>query len=143
MHMCQFVHRNRLVFLAATGLFLLLLAVFPANIFAAKHCCRACGELLWSLEFALDERLINATLAATSVNSLLCQASTCFRMGSKIRCIRSTPTEMQSMSEEDFECFASTAQTHLRQCLRILDALRLNFPEADFLPAALRGCFGT
>ncbi len=24
------------------------------------------------------------------------------------RCIRSTPTEMQSMSESDFECFAST-----------------------------------
>jgi hypothetical protein len=34
--------------------------------------------------------------------------STCFRMGSKLRCIRSTPTEMQSMSENDFECFAST-----------------------------------
>jgi hypothetical protein len=42
------------------------------------------------------------------VSSLLCQASTCFRMGSKFRCIRSTPTEMQSMSENDFECFAST-----------------------------------
>src|ERR1700730_1136661 len=48
------------------------------------------------------------TLAVTSVNSLLCQASTCFRIGSKLRCIRSTPTEMQSMSENDFECFAST-----------------------------------
>src|SRR6266496_1475663 len=48
------------------------------------------------------------TLAVTSVNSLLCQASTCFRIGSKFRCIRSTPTEMQSMSENDFECFAST-----------------------------------
>jgi len=29
-------------------------------------------------------------------------------MGSKFHCIRSTPTEMQSMSEKDFECFAST-----------------------------------
>lgn len=48
------------------------------------------------------------TFAVTSVNSLLCQASTCFRMGSKFRCIRSTPTEMQSISENDFECFAST-----------------------------------
>ncbi len=48
------------------------------------------------------------TLAVTSVNSLLCQASTCFRIGSKFRCIRSTPTEMQSISENDFECFAST-----------------------------------
>jgi len=47
-------------------------------------------------------------LAVTSVSSLLCQVSTCLRMGSKLRCIRSTPTEMQSMSENDFECFAST-----------------------------------
>src|SRR5258708_32240413 len=39
---------------------------------------------------------------------LICQASTCFRMGSKFRCIRSTPTEMQSTSENDFECLAST-----------------------------------
>jgi len=38
----------------------------------------------------------------------LCQASTCFRIGSKLRCIRSTPTEMQSMREKDFECFANT-----------------------------------
>src|SRR5713226_4477189 len=48
------------------------------------------------------------TLAVTSVNSLLCHAPTCFRIGSKFRCMRSTPTEMQSMSENDFECFAST-----------------------------------
>src|SRR5712692_5894102 len=48
------------------------------------------------------------TLAVTSVSSLLCHASTCFRIGSKLRCIRSTPTEMQSMSENDLECFAST-----------------------------------
>src|SRR5712691_1638490 len=60
------------------------------------------------------------TLAVTSVNSLLCQASTCFRIGSKLRCIRSTPTEMQSMSENDFECFASTgvntSETILPNC---------------------------
>src|SRR3984893_16779120 len=49
-----------------------------------------------------------ATFAVTSVSSPFCQASTCFRIGSKLRCIRSTPTEMQSMSENDFECFAST-----------------------------------
>src|SRR6266851_3881798 len=48
------------------------------------------------------------TLAVTSVNSLRCHASTCSRIGSKFRCIRSTPTERQSMSENDFECFAST-----------------------------------
>jgi hypothetical protein len=48
------------------------------------------------------------TSAVTSVNSLLCHASTCFRIGSKFRCIRSTPTEMQSMTENDFEYFAHT-----------------------------------
>src|SRR6266851_6809796 len=48
------------------------------------------------------------TLAETSVNSLFCQASTCFRIGSKLRCMRSTPTEMQSIRENDFECFART-----------------------------------
>src|SRR5258708_35387083 len=48
------------------------------------------------------------TLAVTSVNSLLCQDSTCFRIGSKFRCIRSTPTERQSTSENDFECLART-----------------------------------
>src|SRR5260370_11876753 len=47
------------------------------------------------------------TFAVTSVNSLLCHASTCFRIGSKFRCTRSTPIEMQSTSEH-FECFAST-----------------------------------
>jgi hypothetical protein len=33
----------------------------------------------------------------------------CFRIGSKFRCIRSTPTAMQSISENDFKCLASTA----------------------------------
>ncbi|MGA7768380.1 MAG: hypothetical protein WCA27_19425, partial [Candidatus Sulfotelmatobacter sp.] len=48
------------------------------------------------------------TMAAIpAVSSLRCHAS-CFRMGSKFRCIRSTPTEMQSISENDFESFAST-----------------------------------
>ena len=46
--------------------------------------------------------------AVTFLSSLLCHASTCFCMGSKLRCIRSTPTEMQSINENDFECLAST-----------------------------------
>jgi hypothetical protein len=44
----------------------------------------------------------------TSVSSNLCHASTCLRIGSKFRCMRSTPTAMQSMSENDFECLART-----------------------------------
>jgi hypothetical protein len=35
-----------------------------------------------------------------------------FRMGSKSRCIRSMPTEMQSRSENDFECLASYRREH-------------------------------
>jgi len=35
-------------------------------------------------------------------------ASICFRIGSKFLCIRSTPTAMQSIRENDFECFANT-----------------------------------
>ena len=37
-----------------------------------------------------------------------CQVLICLRTGSKFRCIRSMPTEMQSTSDNDFECFAST-----------------------------------
>jgi hypothetical protein len=47
-------------------------------------------------------------IVASRVSSLRCQASTCLRTGSKFRCIRSTSTGIQSMSENDFECFAST-----------------------------------
>jgi hypothetical protein len=60
-----------------------------------------------SFQFAFDECLVDESFAVTSVNSLLCPASTCFRIGSKFLCIRPTPTEMQSMSENDFECLAS------------------------------------
>jgi len=35
----------------------------------------------------------------------------------KFRCIRSTPTEMQSMSENDFECLARTGVNAPGQCL--------------------------
>src|SRR5258708_7289453 len=72
------------------------------------------------------------TLALTSVNSLLCQVSTCFRIGSKFRCMRSTPTEMQSISENDFECFASTAVNTPETMAPNFDAARLNSLEADF-----------
>jgi hypothetical protein len=44
----------------------------------------------------------------TSVNSLLCQASICFSHGLEVSRHRSTPTEMQSMSEHDFDYLVST-----------------------------------
>src|SRR5260370_41113865 len=72
------------------------------------------------------------TLAVTSVNSLLCHASTCFRIGSKFRRMRSTPTEMQSMSENDSECFASTG---VKDAWNNVSKLALSGTfEADFGP---------
>src|ERR1700716_241442 len=62
------------------------------------------------------------TFAVTSVSSLFCQAPTCFRIGSKFRCIRPTATEMQSMSENDFECFASTGVNDRFWCNRFARA---------------------
>src|SRR5260370_8192640 len=71
---------------------------------------------------------------------LICQASTCFRMGSKFRCIRSTPTEMQSTSENDFECLASTGvntlvtMSPIFRCLRSLISYLLLFLNLPFSP---------
>ena len=69
--------------------------------------------------------------------SLLCQASTYLRMGSKFRCIRSTPTEMQSISENDFECLASTGVNTPETMFPSSDPRILDFPEADFWTAPL------
>ena len=53
----------------------------------------------------------NGLLGTTRVGRVLGLRRTAFgqkrAIGSKFRCIRSTPTEMQSMSENDLECFAS------------------------------------
>ncbi len=54
-----------------------------------------------------------------------------FRIGSKFRCIRSTPTEMQSMSENDFECFASTGVNTPGTMSPNPGYPSGNFPEAD------------
>ena len=66
------------------------------------------GKVFGRFESALDERFIDDHFRGDGRQFTFCQASTCFRIGSKLRCIRSTPTEMQSMGENDFECFAST-----------------------------------
>jgi hypothetical protein len=63
------------------------------------------GKMIGSLQSAFDKSLVDNHFGRhvrqfTSLPS--------FRMGSKFRCIRSTPTEIQSMSENDFERFAST-----------------------------------
>jgi hypothetical protein len=48
------------------------------------------------------------TLTVTSVNFTSLSCFCLLSIDSKVRRMRSTPTEMQSMSENDFECFAST-----------------------------------
>src|SRR5229473_1971374 len=47
------------------------------------------------------------TFAVTSDKLTSLPCLNLFRVGSKFRCMRSTPMEMQSTSENDFECFAS------------------------------------
>jgi hypothetical protein len=58
-----------------------------------------------SFESALDERFVDDYLSGDIREFTFLPSLHCFRIGSKLRCIRSTPTEMQSMSENDFECF--------------------------------------
>jgi hypothetical protein len=60
------------------------------------------------LQFAIDEGGIKDQLCPFVADLRLPQSSTWRRIGSKFRCMRSTPTDVQSMSENDFECFAST-----------------------------------
>src|SRR6266705_6775180 len=48
------------------------------------------------------------SFAASSESRLVRQASTCRRIGSKLRCMRSTPTERISTRLRCFVCLAST-----------------------------------
>jgi hypothetical protein len=91
-------------------------SVGPANTVIDRR--RRCGKMLRSLQFALHERLINNDFGSDFGEFTPLPRSTRFRMGSKSLCIRSTPTEMQSMSENDFECLASTGVNTPRQCAR-------------------------
>src|SRR6266581_3010821 len=48
------------------------------------------------------------TFAFTSMSSIRCQVSTCFSDRHEVALHPIDPTEMQSIRETDFECFAST-----------------------------------
>src|SRR5580704_13119783 len=71
--------------------------------------------------------------------------STYFRIGSKFRFIRSTPTEMQSMSENDFECFASTGVKTPETMFPNRTRVNLDIPQADpsFIPPPRWAAFCT
>jgi hypothetical protein len=62
----------------------------------------------WDIQILLDECAVDRQLRRLADSCSARQLSTCRRIGSKFRCMRSTSTEMQSMSEKDFECFART-----------------------------------
>jgi hypothetical protein len=55
---------------------------------------------------ALDERLVDDYLGRDMRQFAPLPGLHCFRMA-KFRCIRSTPTEMQSIRENDFQCLAN------------------------------------
>jgi len=66
------------------------------------------GKVFGSLQFALHKRLVDDHLRRDVGEFAPLPGFHLFPLGPKFRCIRSTPTEMQSISENDFECLAST-----------------------------------
>jgi hypothetical protein len=69
----------------------------------------AASEMLRSFESALDERFIDDHLGGDVRQfPFSARLPPAFALAQKFRCIRSTPTELESMSENDFECLAST-----------------------------------
>ena len=66
------------------------------------------GKVFRSLQLAFDERLIDHQLGRDIGEFTPLPRSTCLRMGRKLSCIRSTPTEIQATNENDFECLSST-----------------------------------
>ena len=63
-------------------------------------------------------------LTASPPSTEFHQTPTCFHMGSKFHCIRSTPSEIASSNENAFECFAKTGDYTPRSERRILSAKR-------------------
>jgi hypothetical protein len=66
------------------------------------------GKLRGRFESAPDNCLVDYDPGGDVRQCAFCQASPCVRIGSKLRCSRSQLSEMLSMNENDFECFAST-----------------------------------
>ena len=66
------------------------------------------GKMLGRFQFALHKSLVDDDLRRDISEFTPLPHLYLLPHRSKLRCMRSTPTEMQSMSENDFECFAST-----------------------------------
>jgi hypothetical protein len=97
-------------------------------------------QALWSLEFALDEGFIDDPSALTSVSSLFCQASTCFRIGSKLRCMRSTPArDATNERERSRGLVKKTGVNTPGTMFSYSGFVNISVPEANFLASlALR-----
>jgi hypothetical protein len=61
-----------------------------------------------------SRKLLSSTLAVMSVSLLRCQSAACFRTAAKLRCIRSTPTEMQSMVKATSAVCVAHVREHAR-----------------------------
>jgi len=73
------------------------------------------------------------TLALTSVSSRRCHASTCLRMGSKFRCMRSTPTEHEASDDVNATMNGAISMSSARQkllwCMAVVLANGDHFEE--------------
>jgi len=75
---------------------------FPRTLARSASHAR-CGKLHGRFESAFDKCLVGDVRQFA-----FCQVSLCVRTGSRLRCIRSTLTEIQSTSKNGFECFGGT-----------------------------------
>lgn len=75
--------------------------------------------MLRSFEFAFDEGFVNHNLGCHIRQFGPLPGFDLLAIGSKLRCIRSTPTDMQSIKENAFECFAKTGVNTPVTCFRI------------------------
>jgi hypothetical protein len=67
-----------------------------------------CGPSVWGFQFAFYESFVDDHFCRDIGEFASPPGFYCFLIGSKLRCIRSTPTKILSMRGNDFECFAST-----------------------------------
>lgn len=68
----------------------------------------AAGEMLGDIQLALNKGPVDDQLRVSAGRRVPFQASTCFLIGSKFRCMRSTPTARMSTRLKCLVCFAST-----------------------------------
>ena len=66
------------------------------------------GQVFGSFQFPSHESFVDYDVGSDIGEFTASPSFDLLFIGSKFRCIRSTPTETQSIRENDFECLAST-----------------------------------